>query len=169
MTSSTISRLKRIFDRLPRNDLESLLKMERLLDPSFNHQNYRTEFKDRSVPKIPFLPIIYKDLKFINSSRESYPKTDSMINFQPFAVLYEVLSSHLLSSDARYTFQAQYDFAFKEMGQFGKYTVSESYGPETLRIIGLCRLLSDRISFAKDVDSKDGQMNRARMIADSIS
>ncbi|CAB1320652.1 unnamed protein product [Coregonus sp. 'balchen'] len=49
-------------------------------DPSLNHKAYRDAFKKMKPPKIPFMPLLLKDITFIHEGNKTFH--DNLVNFQ---------------------------------------------------------------------------------------
>uniref|UniRef100_A0A4W3JR21 Rap guanine nucleotide exchange factor 5 n=1 Tax=Callorhinchus milii TaxID=7868 RepID=A0A4W3JR21_CALMI len=49
-------------------------------DPSLNHKAYRDAFKKMQAPKIPFMPLLLKDVTFIHEGNKTF--LDNLVNFQ---------------------------------------------------------------------------------------
>uniref|UniRef100_A0A674DGW6 Rap guanine nucleotide exchange factor 5-like n=1 Tax=Salmo trutta TaxID=8032 RepID=A0A674DGW6_SALTR len=51
-----------------------------LYDPSLNHKAYRDAFRKTKTPKIPFLPLLLKDITFIHEGNKTF--LDNLVNFE---------------------------------------------------------------------------------------
>uniref|UniRef100_A0A6I8P1I5 Rap guanine nucleotide exchange factor 5 n=1 Tax=Ornithorhynchus anatinus TaxID=9258 RepID=A0A6I8P1I5_ORNAN len=51
-----------------------------LQDPSLNHKAYRDAFKKMKPPKIPFMPLLLKDVTFIHEGNKTF--LDNLVNFE---------------------------------------------------------------------------------------
>ncbi|EGV97389.1 Rap guanine nucleotide exchange factor 5 [Cricetulus griseus] len=49
-------------------------------DPSLNHKAYRDAFKKMKPPKIPFMPLLLKDVTFIHEGNKTF--LDNLVNFE---------------------------------------------------------------------------------------
>uniref|UniRef100_A0A8C1YN84 Rap guanine nucleotide exchange factor (GEF) 5a n=1 Tax=Cyprinus carpio TaxID=7962 RepID=A0A8C1YN84_CYPCA len=49
-------------------------------DPSMNHKAYRDAFKKMKPPKIPFMPLLLKDITFIHEGNKTFH--DNLVNFE---------------------------------------------------------------------------------------
>uniref|UniRef100_A0A8C5D896 Rap guanine nucleotide exchange factor 5-like n=1 Tax=Gouania willdenowi TaxID=441366 RepID=A0A8C5D896_GOUWI len=68
------------------------------IDPSLNHKAYRDSFKKMKSPKIPFLPLLLKDLTFIHECNKTFH--DNLVNFEKL---------HMIADMARLIRQCQKD------------------------------------------------------------
>ncbi|KTF87558.1 hypothetical protein cypCar_00031941, partial [Cyprinus carpio] len=55
-------------------------ELELLTDPSMNHKAYRDAFKKMKPPKIPFMPLLLKDITFIHEGNKTFH--DNLVNFE---------------------------------------------------------------------------------------
>ncbi|MGH0174428.1 UNVERIFIED_CONTAM: hypothetical protein FKN15_003733 [Acipenser sinensis] len=49
-------------------------------DPSLNHKAYRDAFRKMKPPKIPFMPLLLKDITFIHEGNKTF--LDNLVNFE---------------------------------------------------------------------------------------
>ncbi|TMS11253.1 Rap guanine nucleotide exchange factor 5 [Larimichthys crocea] len=67
-------------------------------DPSLNHKAYRDSFKKMKAPKIPFLPLLLKDITFIHEGNKTFH--DNLVNFEKL---------HMIADTVRLIRQCQKD------------------------------------------------------------
>ncbi|KAI7816212.1 ras guanine nucleotide exchange factor domain-containing protein [Gamsiella multidivaricata] len=66
LISTPVRRLNLAWRMVSSRDMETLRRLEKLLDPSGNMRNYRQAISEvEALPVIPFLPILLKDITFI--------------------------------------------------------------------------------------------------------
>uniref|UniRef100_A0A8D0AFD2 Rap guanine nucleotide exchange factor 3 n=1 Tax=Sander lucioperca TaxID=283035 RepID=A0A8D0AFD2_SANLU len=66
--------------RIPSKTKRIYYAYERLMDPSRNHRAYRLAVAKLSPPYIPFMPLLLKDMTFINEGNPNY--VDKLVNFE---------------------------------------------------------------------------------------
>eukprot|EP00127_Corallochytrium_limacisporum_P003457 Clim_evm85s149 gene=Clim_evmTU85s149 len=73
--------VSRIVDKsqLSRHGLKDFEQLKALMNPIRNHQNYRTELRNASLPCVPFMGLFVKDLVFLNELPKKLE--NGMINF----------------------------------------------------------------------------------------
>lgn len=69
-----------------------------MTDPSLNHKAYRDSFKKMKAPKIPFLPLLLKDITFIHEGNRTFH--DNLVNFEKL---------HMIADTVRVIRQCQND------------------------------------------------------------
>uniref|UniRef100_A0A8C3AQC8 Rap guanine nucleotide exchange factor 3 n=1 Tax=Cyclopterus lumpus TaxID=8103 RepID=A0A8C3AQC8_CYCLU len=70
----------KIAARIPSKTKRIYCAYERLMDPSRNHRAYRLAVAKLSPPYIPFMPLLLKDMTFINDGNPNY--VDKLVNFE---------------------------------------------------------------------------------------
>uniref|UniRef100_A0A8D0AHV1 Rap guanine nucleotide exchange factor 3 n=1 Tax=Sander lucioperca TaxID=283035 RepID=A0A8D0AHV1_SANLU len=70
----------KIAARIPSKTKRIYYAYERLMDPSRNHRAYRLAVAKLSPPYIPFMPLLLKDMTFINEGNPNY--VDKLVNFE---------------------------------------------------------------------------------------
>uniref|UniRef100_A0AC35U356 Ras-GEF domain-containing protein n=1 Tax=Rhabditophanes sp. KR3021 TaxID=114890 RepID=A0AC35U356_9BILA len=80
LSSAPISRLNSLWKSVPQKFIRQYNEFESLLDPSRNHRSYRMFIAKLSPPIIPFIPLILKDLTFINEGNKTY--FTGLVNFE---------------------------------------------------------------------------------------
>uniref|UniRef100_A0A3Q0SB39 Rap guanine nucleotide exchange factor 5 n=1 Tax=Amphilophus citrinellus TaxID=61819 RepID=A0A3Q0SB39_AMPCI len=58
-------------------------------DPSLNHKAYRDSFKKMKAPKIPFLPLLLKDITFIHEGNKTFH--DNLVNFEKLHMIADMV------------------------------------------------------------------------------
>ncbi|KAM9487976.1 rap guanine nucleotide exchange factor 5b [Clarias gariepinus] len=79
LNTPAVSRLTQTWEKVPGKFKKLFSELESLTDPSFNHKAYREVFKKMKSPKIPFLPLLLKDITFIHEGNKTF--LDNMVNF----------------------------------------------------------------------------------------
>ncbi|CDO93689.1 unnamed protein product [Kluyveromyces dobzhanskii CBS 2104] len=101
--SSPIYRLKKTFDRLPKNILNSLDKLNTLMDSTKNFFRYRELLKTvQNVPCVPFFGVYLSDLTFTASGNpDNINNNPNLINFSKrlkiVMILTEIMSFQKLT------------------------------------------------------------------------
>ncbi|XP_031701758.1 rap guanine nucleotide exchange factor 3 isoform X1 [Anarrhichthys ocellatus] len=80
LSNSAVHRLYKTWERIPSKTKRIYCAYERLMDPSRNHRAYRLAVAKLSPPYIPFMPLLLKDMTFINEGNPSY--VDKLVNFE---------------------------------------------------------------------------------------
>uniref|UniRef100_A0AAQ4NV52 Rap guanine nucleotide exchange factor (GEF) 3 n=1 Tax=Gasterosteus aculeatus aculeatus TaxID=481459 RepID=A0AAQ4NV52_GASAC len=78
--NSAVHRLYKTWERIPSKIKRIYCAYERLMDPSRNHRAYRLAVAKLSPPYIPFMPLLLKDMTFINDGNPNY--VDKLVNFE---------------------------------------------------------------------------------------
>ncbi|KAJ7396278.1 Rap guanine nucleotide exchange factor 5 [Pitangus sulphuratus] len=60
-------------------------------DPSLNHKAYRDAFKKMKSPKIPFMPLLLKDVTFIHEGNKTF--LDNLVNFEKLHMIADTVRS----------------------------------------------------------------------------
>ncbi|XP_067305158.1 rap guanine nucleotide exchange factor 5b isoform X2 [Pseudorasbora parva] len=79
LNSPAVSRLTQTWEKVPGKFRKSFAELESLTDPSLNHKAYRDAFRKMKSPKIPFLPLLLKDITFIHEGNKTF--LDNLVNF----------------------------------------------------------------------------------------
>uniref|UniRef100_A0A671LP43 Rap guanine nucleotide exchange factor 5-like n=1 Tax=Sinocyclocheilus anshuiensis TaxID=1608454 RepID=A0A671LP43_9TELE len=79
LNSPAISRLTQTWEKVPGKFRKLFSELESLTDPSLNHKAYRDAFRKMKSPKIPFLPLLLKDITFIHEGNKTF--LDNLVNF----------------------------------------------------------------------------------------
>ncbi|XP_043939801.1 rap guanine nucleotide exchange factor 3 [Protopterus annectens] len=85
LSNSAVSRLAKTWERLPNKTKKLYSTFEALLDPSRNHRAYRLTVAKMSPPIIPLLPLLLKDMTFIQVGNKTY--VDNLINFDKMRMI----------------------------------------------------------------------------------
>ncbi|XP_031146492.1 rap guanine nucleotide exchange factor 3 isoform X2 [Sander lucioperca] len=80
LSNSAVHRLYKTWERIPSKTKRIYYAYERLMDPSRNHRAYRLAVAKLSPPYIPFMPLLLKDMTFINEGNPNY--VDKLVNFE---------------------------------------------------------------------------------------
>lgn len=78
--------------------------LERVCDPSSNQKAYRSLLSKGKPPLIPFVPLVLKDVTFIN---DGYPNKigGKLINFEKCRMIGDCLRNFRRSSEVNYDFE----------------------------------------------------------------
>ncbi|XP_056618496.1 rap guanine nucleotide exchange factor 5b isoform X1 [Triplophysa dalaica] len=79
LNSPAVSRLTQTWEKVPGKFRKLFSELESLTDPSMNHKAYRDAFKKMKSPKIPFIPLLLKDITFIHEGNKTF--LDNLVNF----------------------------------------------------------------------------------------
>uniref|UniRef100_A0A673H2A6 Rap guanine nucleotide exchange factor 5-like n=1 Tax=Sinocyclocheilus rhinocerous TaxID=307959 RepID=A0A673H2A6_9TELE len=79
LNSPAVSRLTQTWEKVPGKFRKLFSELESLTDPSLNHKAYRDAFRKMKSPKIPFLPLLLKDITFIHEGNKTF--LDNLVNF----------------------------------------------------------------------------------------
>ncbi|XP_051575019.1 rap guanine nucleotide exchange factor 5-like [Myxocyprinus asiaticus] len=79
LNSPAVSRLTQTWEKVPGKFRKLFSELESLTDPSLNHKAYRDSFRKMKSPKIPFLPLLLKDITFIHEGNKTF--LDNLVNF----------------------------------------------------------------------------------------
>ncbi|XP_033988718.1 rap guanine nucleotide exchange factor 3 isoform X1 [Trematomus bernacchii] len=80
LSNSAVHRLYKTWERIPSKIKRIYCAYERWMDPSRNHRAYRLAVAKLSPPYIPFMPLLLKDMTFINEGNPNY--VDKLVNFE---------------------------------------------------------------------------------------
>ncbi|KAM8862942.1 rap guanine nucleotide exchange factor 3 isoform 3-T5 [Spinachia spinachia] len=80
LSNSAVHRLYKTWERIPSKTKRIYCAYERLMDPSRNHRAYRLAVAKLGPPYIPFMPLLLKDMTFINDGNPNY--VDKLVNFE---------------------------------------------------------------------------------------
>ncbi|XP_078094725.1 rap guanine nucleotide exchange factor (GEF) 5a isoform X2 [Mustelus asterias] len=80
LNSAAICRLSQTWEKVPGKFKKLFSELEHLTDPSLNHKAYRDAFKKMQPPKIPFMPLLLKDVTFIHEGNKTF--LDNLVNFE---------------------------------------------------------------------------------------
>eukprot|EP00062_Callorhinchus_milii_P002100 gi/632937912/ref/XP_007901514.1/ PREDICTED: rap guanine nucleotide exchange factor 5 isoform X2 [Callorhinchus milii] len=80
LNSAAVCRLGQTWEKVPGKFKRLFSELENLTDPSLNHKAYRDAFKKMQAPKIPFMPLLLKDVTFIHEGNKTF--LDNLVNFQ---------------------------------------------------------------------------------------
>ncbi|KAK6327735.1 hypothetical protein J4Q44_G00033810 [Coregonus suidteri] len=80
LNTAAVSRLNITWEKVPGKFKKIFSELELITDPSLNHKAYRDAFKKMKPPKIPFMPLLLKDITFIHEGNKTFH--DNLVNFQ---------------------------------------------------------------------------------------
>ncbi|XP_047550525.1 rap guanine nucleotide exchange factor 5 isoform X1 [Lutra lutra] len=80
LNTASVSRLSQTWEKIPGKFKKLFTELESLTDPSLNHKAYRDAFKKMKPPKIPFMPLLLKDVTFIHEGNKTF--LDNLVNFE---------------------------------------------------------------------------------------
>uniref|UniRef100_A0A8C1DJG1 Rap guanine nucleotide exchange factor 5 n=1 Tax=Cyprinus carpio carpio TaxID=630221 RepID=A0A8C1DJG1_CYPCA len=89
LNSPAVSRLTQTWEKVPGKFRKLFSELESLTDPSLNHKAYRDAFRKMKSPKIPFLPLLLKDITFIHEGNKTF--LDNLVNFDKLHMIAETV------------------------------------------------------------------------------
>ncbi|KAG9333157.1 hypothetical protein JZ751_013415, partial [Albula glossodonta] len=89
LTSAPVSRLSHTWERISGRLRKLLSELEELTDPSLNHHGYRRTLWDMRTPKIPFMPLLLKDVTFIYEGNKTFQK--NVVNYDKMHMMAEAV------------------------------------------------------------------------------
>ncbi|XP_029308058.1 rap guanine nucleotide exchange factor 5-like [Cottoperca gobio] len=98
LNTAAVSRLSQTWEKIPGKFKKLFSELETITDPSLNHKAYRDSFKKMKAPKIPFPPLLLKDITFIHEGNKTFH--DNLVNFEKL---------HMLADTVRLIRQCQKD------------------------------------------------------------
>ncbi|XP_014849925.1 PREDICTED: rap guanine nucleotide exchange factor 5-like [Poecilia mexicana] len=98
LNAGAVSRLSQTWEKIPGKFKKLFSELETVTDPSLNHKAYRDSFKKMKSPKIPFLPLLLKDITFIHEGNKTFH--DNLVNFEKL---------HMIADMARLIRECQQD------------------------------------------------------------
>ncbi|XP_053182510.1 rap guanine nucleotide exchange factor 5-like isoform X1 [Scomber japonicus] len=98
LNTAAVSRLSQTWEKIPGKFKKLFSELETITDPSLNHKAYRDSFKKMKAPKIPFLPLLLKDITFIHEGNKTFH--DNLVNFEKL---------HMMADTVRLIRQCQKD------------------------------------------------------------
>ncbi|XP_056597514.1 rap guanine nucleotide exchange factor 5 isoform X2 [Triplophysa dalaica] len=115
LNTASVSRLNQTWEKVPGKFKKLLSELELLTDPSMNHKAYREAFKKMKPPKIPFMPLLLKDITFIHEGNKTFH--DNLVNFEKL---------HMIAETVRLIRHCQTDQTGNEVSQFESAEVKSS-------------------------------------------
>ncbi|TNM86780.1 hypothetical protein fugu_007010 [Takifugu bimaculatus] len=85
LSNSAVRRLYKTWERIPSKTKRIYCSYERLMDPSRNHRAYRLTVAKLGPPYIPFMPLLLKDMTFINEGNPNY--LEKLVNFEKMRMI----------------------------------------------------------------------------------
>uniref|UniRef100_A0A3B3QK63 Rap guanine nucleotide exchange factor (GEF) 5a n=1 Tax=Paramormyrops kingsleyae TaxID=1676925 RepID=A0A3B3QK63_9TELE len=89
LTMAAVSRLSQTWEKVPGKFRKLFSELELLTDPSLNHKAYRDAFKKMKPPKIPFMPLLLKDITFIHEGNKTF--LDNLVNFEKLHMIADAI------------------------------------------------------------------------------
>ncbi|TSK34718.1 Rap guanine nucleotide exchange factor 5 [Bagarius yarrelli] len=89
LNTPAVSRLTQTWEKVPGKFKKLFSELESLTDPSFNHKAYRDAFKKMKSPRIPFLPLLLKDITFIHEGNKTF--LDNQVNFEKLHMMADMV------------------------------------------------------------------------------
>jgi len=90
LNTASVSRLSQTWEKIPGKFKKLFSELESLTDPSLNHKAYRDAFKKMKPPKIPFMPLLLKDVTFIHEGNKTF--LDNLVNFEKLVCKFHYFS-----------------------------------------------------------------------------
>ncbi|XP_036394401.1 rap guanine nucleotide exchange factor 5-like isoform X1 [Megalops cyprinoides] len=106
LNTAAVSRLNQTWEKVPGKFKKLFSELEMLTDPSLNHKAYRDAFKKMKPPKIPFMPLLLKDITFIHEGNKTF--LDNLVNFEKL---------HMIADSVRLIRHCQTDHMGNEVAQ----------------------------------------------------
>uniref|UniRef100_A0AAR2L3J8 Rap guanine nucleotide exchange factor (GEF) 5a n=1 Tax=Pygocentrus nattereri TaxID=42514 RepID=A0AAR2L3J8_PYGNA len=100
LNTAAVSRLNQTWEKVPGKFKKLFSELELLTDPSLNHKAYRDAFRKMKPPKIPFMPLLLKDITFIHEGNKTFH--DNLVNFEKL---------HMIADTVRHIRHCQTDQA----------------------------------------------------------
>ncbi|XP_069504350.1 rap guanine nucleotide exchange factor 5 isoform X2 [Ambystoma mexicanum] len=91
LNTASVSRLSQTWEKIPGKFRKLFSELESLTDPSLNHKAYRDTFKKMKPPKIPFMPLLLKDVTFIHEGNKTF--LDNLVNFEKLHMIADTVRS----------------------------------------------------------------------------
>ncbi|XP_047926168.1 rap guanine nucleotide exchange factor 5 isoform X3 [Anser cygnoides] len=91
LNTASVSRLSQTWEKIPGKFKKLFSELESLTDPSLNHKAYRDAFKKMKSPKIPFMPLLLKDVTFIHEGNKTF--LDNLVNFEKLHMIADTVRS----------------------------------------------------------------------------
>ncbi|KAL4657851.1 rap guanine nucleotide exchange factor-like 1 [Arapaima gigas] len=91
LDNPAVSRLRLTWESLPGKFKKQFQQFEAIADPSRNHKSYRDLTASLQPPIIPFIPLLLKDLTFLNESCKTFH--GELVNFEKMHKIAEMVRS----------------------------------------------------------------------------
>lgn len=91
LNTASVCRLSQTWEKIPGKFKKLFSELESLTDPSLNHKAYRDTFKKMKPPKIPFMPLLLKDVTFIHEGNKTF--LDNLVNFEKLHMIADTVRS----------------------------------------------------------------------------
>uniref|UniRef100_A0A8C6IMG5 Uncharacterized protein n=1 Tax=Melopsittacus undulatus TaxID=13146 RepID=A0A8C6IMG5_MELUD len=93
LNTASVSRLSQTWENCSFYSILILLSITLMVlqDPSLNHKAYRDAFKKMKSPKIPFMPLLLKDVTFIHEGNKTF--LDNLVNFEKLHMIADTVRS----------------------------------------------------------------------------
>uniref|UniRef100_A0A3P9L455 Rap guanine nucleotide exchange factor 5 n=1 Tax=Oryzias latipes TaxID=8090 RepID=A0A3P9L455_ORYLA len=89
LNAAAVSRLSHTWEKVPGKFKKLFSELEAITDPSLNHKAYRDSLKKMKAPKIPFLPLLLKDITFIHEGNRTFH--NNMVNFEKLHMIADMV------------------------------------------------------------------------------
>ncbi|XP_038644619.1 rap guanine nucleotide exchange factor 4-like, partial [Scyliorhinus canicula] len=90
LSNAAVSRLSETWERIPSRTRRMYQGFERLLDPTRNHKVYRQTVIKMNSPFLPFLPLLLKDMTFIQEGNKTF--VNNLVNFEKMRMMARVVN-----------------------------------------------------------------------------
>uniref|UniRef100_A0A3P8XQD4 Rap guanine nucleotide exchange factor 5 n=1 Tax=Esox lucius TaxID=8010 RepID=A0A3P8XQD4_ESOLU len=125
LNTAAVSRLSQTWEKVPGKFKKLFSELEMLTDPSLNHKAYRDALKKMKTPKIPFLPLLLKDITFIHEGNKTF--LDNLVNFEKL---------HMIADTARLIRHCQEDHT--------GYGMPQKSGPEVRAYVDYLHVIDNQ-------------------------
>ncbi|XP_060798593.1 rap guanine nucleotide exchange factor 5 isoform X2 [Neoarius graeffei] len=115
LNTAAVSRLNQTWEKVPGKFKKLFSELELLTDPSLNHKAYRDTFRKMKPPKIPFMPLLLKDITFIHEGNKTFH--DNLVNFEKL---------HMIADTVRHIRHCQTEQTGSEVAQSDNADVRSS-------------------------------------------
>uniref|UniRef100_A0A3P8UX31 Rap guanine nucleotide exchange factor 5-like n=1 Tax=Cynoglossus semilaevis TaxID=244447 RepID=A0A3P8UX31_CYNSE len=126
LNAAAVGRLTQTWEKIPGKFKKLFSELETMTDPSLNHKAYRDSFKKMKAPKIPFLPLLLKDITFIHEGNKTFH--DNLVNFEKL---------HMIADTVRLIRQCQTD-------PMGLYLQSPSPHPDVRAYVDYLHIIDNQ-------------------------
>ncbi|KAM9309729.1 rap guanine nucleotide exchange factor 5-like [Pholidichthys leucotaenia] len=89
LNTAAVSRLSQTWEKIPGKFRKLFSELETITDPSLNHKAYRDSFRKMKAPKIPFLPLLLKDITFTHEGNKTFH--DNLVNFEKLHMIADMV------------------------------------------------------------------------------
>ncbi|KAJ8355367.1 hypothetical protein AAFF_G00060660 [Aldrovandia affinis] len=89
LNAAPVSRLSHTWEAVPGRLKKLLSELELLTDPSLNHRGYRDSLRKMASPKIPFIPLLLKDVTFIHEGNKTF--RENLVNYEKMHMMADIV------------------------------------------------------------------------------